>query len=609
MVHRFAEMSNFLMLQHHGHTLDFSSGPRFPYQPCVGQCTPLAPGDPSNAAATAPSAPTCRLIGPLPCQGFSGAPFVANTCQPFTMPSFGNPPATQNSTATTASVQMPNQGTFVEPRSPPPPTRKVLEEARKRNGDPVTEPAVRAKYARTDPTGEIQFRPWAPSATRRPFHLSRLTPGGRLAKSSSSKSPANPYKFEFNIPFPPKQPKFPLRPRERAGKRSHSNLPQAQALATTPGFPTMWAPQVQAAPKQGYISVLEQAINQLSEGCAGDARNPATNKENVQDSTLSNLNLTATKESLDQAWLTVLDKVFGKSDPNQAPRSRNSFSYTSSGSGYPSESYSEVDWTTSTLESDCVSGAEQEVTTTKTVSKAADSNTEAQVVPSVDREAQLTPSQSSEPGWKRELSERSSTPSAPAVPEAKVDRLSEKQDVTSKPEVVLEDALEDGMKTEQLDCEEQQGSTEAQTQNDDFEYSDEEDVRDEREEEKATDADVETEFMSSAEHERPKWSLHKPRLLNLKRSVAKAAPVVYRPPTTDGGGNEGFVTPTYRCNFPTSSDSEATQGNGTPSQARKPQPPFKSPGPVDPKFRGVTMQIRTKVEENQVQLSVKGFFK
>ena len=516
------------------------------------------------------------------------------------------------------------------PHSPPPPTRKTI--ARKRRSScEQSDGILDSKYPRNGPVDKIEFRPLVPISGRRQTTFSRLnrTHASKRAshvgvvRSSSPKRnalvDANPYKFEFNIPFPPK-------PKEKTTvKNSNANVFRKQRNEIPEKYQKTWP--TEPVPKEGYISVLEQAINHLSERCLEDTRNDnnCNNKENV--SVGNDEKDAVTKESLDKAWLQVLNKVFGRSNETQNDARGNNIAYSSSGtSGYPSECHSEVDWNSSTLESDyCNSGAEQENW------KQGVSGTES------DELKELLPQNFQLPPEIRQTNESFKEPNFPLTDVSSRENFDNSigDHDYSKPhnpssfqdEVCLvrnpsdsDGEIIDSLKSldrrdidDTLKEKNNYRSPMSRTNEDDEddETDEEDDIRDEQEEEKATDADVETEFMSSAEHEAPKWGFLKPRLL--KRSSPKKIHKTYmredESDTNSSCSKAGFVTPTYQCNFPTSSDSEAALGSCTPSQTRKPQPPFKSPEPVDPSFRGVTLQIRTKVEKDQVQLSIKGFFK
>ena len=418
---------------------------------------------------------------------------------------------------------------------------------------------------------------------------------------------------------------FPPKPKEKASaKNSNASVPRKPRNEIPEKYQKTWP--TEPVPKEGYISVLEQAINHLSERCLEDTRNDnnCNNKENVSFG--NDQKDGVTKESLDKAWLQVLNKVFGRSNETQSDVRGSNISYSSSGtSGYPSECYSEVDWNSSTLESDYYnSSAEQENCNPN--SSATESDELKELLPQnfqLPPEIRQTNESFKEPNFPptgastHENFDNSigdhdySKPhnSSSFQDEECLVRNPSDSDGETTDIMKSQDRSDINMLKEKNDC--RSSMPHANEDDEDDETDEEDDIRDEQEEEKATDGDVETEFMSSAEHEAPKWGFLKPRLL--KRSSPKKMHKTYvredGSDTNSSCGKAGFVTPTYQCNFPTSSDSEAALGNCTPSQTRKPTPPFKSPEPVDPTFRGVTLQIRTKVEKDQVQLSIKGFFK
>ena len=638
-VHRFPEISSFLMLQHHGHTLDFRPGPRIPYQPCLSQPVPLEHLDNMNNVV-----PTCQLINALPCHAISGTQYPTVSCQSCAVQPHNHPLMTQSANATatvTSSSQLHHhestRAPFTQmnlPHSPPPPTRKILATRKRKGSTSENESVLDSKYPKKNAVGKIEFRPLLTPSSRRHVKMSRPNisnrsfPNMQSSRDVSTISPTEmttlgtahgmPYKFEFNIPFPE-------RPKEKTPmKLSSASVFKKPRNEISEKYQKTWP--TEPVPKQGYISVLEQAINQLSERCMEDAKeaDPTdSNKENIEKTNTADeiSGAAVTKESLDKAWLEVLDKVFGKSDEHQQSGSRN---YSSCGtSAYPSEYYSEVDWTTSTLESDYVSGAEQE---NLKVSSGTESEELKDLLPQnfqLPPEIRQTSNESSPQDnillCTETQSDRGLANAAGdhdySKPESAQSDVSKYQYEHDRNDRNFEGSMAEGFVAFKNLGEEKQSNRRQDTnlnEEDEDDYSDEEDddVRDEQEEEKATDADVETEFMSSAEHEPPKWTFLKPRLL--KRSSPKKAAKAFKREIAESdtsSGKEGFVTPTYQCNFPTSSDSETALGNCTPSQARKPQPPFKSPEPVDPTFRGVTVRIRTKVEKDQVQLSIKGFFK
>ena len=475
---------------------------------------------------------------------------------------------------------------------------------------------------------KIEFRPLVPISGRKQTTFSRLNRTSASKRSSHSgfvrlTSPkgnasvdSNPYKFEFNIPFPPK-------PKEKtSAKNSNANVFRKPRNEIPEKYQKTWP--TEPVPKEGYISVLEQAINHLSERCLEDTRNDnnCNNKENV--SVGNDQKDGVTKESLDKAWLQVLNKVFGRSNETQNDVRGSNISYSSSGtSGYPSECYSEVDWTSSTLESDYYnSGAEQE--NWKPSGSGTESDELKELLPQnfqLPPEIRQTNESFKEPEFlatgvsTRENFDNSigdhdySKPHNSSSFQDEVCLVRNPSDSDGEPIDSLKsrDRSDIDMLKEKNDC--RSSTSHANEDDEDDETDDEDDIRDEQEEEKATDADVETEFMSSAEHEAPKWGFLKPRLL--KRSSPKKMHKTYvREDVSDTNsscGKAGFVTPTYQCNFPTSSDSEAALGSCTPSQTRKPTPPFKSPEPVDPTFRGVTLKYAQRLKKIKYNYPSKGF--
>ena len=626
-VQRFSEIPAYYrpMVHDHGHSMDFQRTSRIPYQTCIPQPLPLAHLDNVNTVV-----PACQLFSALPGHPLSAPRYPIPSCQPCAVGATSPPVMSQSmgniNQEQSTQFEQHQQQTFHQrsipfslPHSPPPPTRKTTMRKRRRSFE-ESDDALESKYPRNSPLQKIEFRPLAPVSSRKQgsSSFSRLSRGVLNKRSNHSGvvtqmiSPGitlrdtQPYKFEFNIPLPPK-------PKEMVG--SNANMFNSQPNEISEEYKKTWP--TKSVPKEGYINVLEQAINDLSERCLKDKDTPKnpSNKENV--AVENGKNNSVTKESLDKAWLHVLNKVFGKSKETRH-REERQISSQSETSGYPSECYSEVEWTSSTLESDsCISGTEHENGKYNLDRKGGNELNE------------LLPRNFQLPYDRKQTNEELKEYVVSSIDEfasENYDKVVGDHDY-SKPHIT---DFEDNayihstynFETETIECPDNRNIARGYkgigdygtlpspvNEDEDDESDDDYDIIDEHEEEKATDADVETEFMSSAEHEAPRWGFLKPRLL--RRSPSKKIIKSHKQGRSDETSEtrKGFVTPTYQCNFPTSSDSEAAQGISTPSQTRKPQPPFKSPEPVDPTFRGVTLQIRTKVEKDQVQLSIKGFFK